>query len=248
MGKNKKIKKLNGQICELVAAFATMELCRNDLYTFCQAEQDENKKLNAKYKDLQLKFANSFVSLDGNPVKRAMIGKRGCGKTHYIQNVIIPSLEMSRRDYFIVDFNNEYDEVPINKKFVFNNKSSKESQLKKLSKITFEKAGSNCVFILEDAGLVLFNSLTVSKFIQTDWYSKNINVLFVLQSVCQVGDICGFFDYIYKFKTCDSVERYDKRQATGTFRNDSGQLESKFIDLSDYKECLEVSALSTIAF
>ncbi len=74
--------------------------------------QSERDELQGELHALQEKIVHSFVSLDGKSIKRAIVGKQGCGKTHYIQNVILPQLTKVKKEYFIIDSTNEYKTVP----------------------------------------------------------------------------------------------------------------------------------------
>ncbi len=130
-------------------------------------------------------------------VKRALIGKRGSGKTHFIKNKILPTL----KNYFIIDPNNEYDYISEKHKLVLNRH------------LTFKE---NKDMVMKAIGENLDKTIIIDDFLLLDSNSKwffdiirDLNFIIVLQSFSQLGNYTERIDYFYNFGTNDTDRSFE---------------------------------------
>jgi len=130
-------------------------------------------------------------------IKRAIVGKRGIGKTYFIKNSILPKL----KNYFIIDPNNEYDSILDENKLVLNRhmtfKENKEMVIKSISQ------NLNKTIIIDDFLLLDSNP---------KWFfdiKRDLNFIIVAQSFSRLYDYTKKIDYFYNFGTNDSDRRFE---------------------------------------
>lgn len=125
-------------------------------------------------------------------IKRALVGKRGSGKTYFMKNSVLPKL----RNYFIIDPNNEYDYISEENKLILNRhmtaKENREMIMESISK------NINKTIIIDDFALIDFSPR---------WFfeiKKDLNFIIVLQDYSQIKNYTERIDYFYNFGTNDS--------------------------------------------
>ena len=132
---------------------------------------------------LKDKIAFSFT------LSRAIVGKKGSGKTELIKSFL---KQMNPNSYFLIDRNNEYENVPISSKFSPDNKNS--TSLGELKKQIIEKIKQNSskIIVLEDAYYYDDN---------LNWFFDVVGsgkFIFVAQSLSRIPKhILGDVDFIY---------------------------------------------------
>lgn len=122
---------------------------------------------------------------------------KAVGKTHFIQNRLIPELD----DYLIFDFSNEY--LSFDKKKLFPVAELKETLREALKVI--EESSDNTTLIIEDAPRVFSNNMKLL------WDAvENKSVIITIQSIQRLPNERpqdkAFFDEIYYLGTMDSDE------------------------------------------
>ena len=125
-------------------------------------------------------------------IKRALVGKRGSGKTYFMKNSILPKL----KNYFIIDPNNEYDYISSENKFVF----SPHMTRKQIKDAVIEAISEHLdkTIIIDDFFLIDSNAM---------WFldiKKDLNFIIVVQSFSQLRNYTERIDYFYNFGTNDS--------------------------------------------
>jgi hypothetical protein len=141
--------------------------------------------------EYKTKFINSFCEL---PTKRVIIGKKGCGKTTFIKEAIIPKL----KDYIVIDMCDEYKEVPAERKYIFHNDFSIKHNLDNVYEVL--RLNKNCVFIIDDACLIGPDA----NFIDAFYVQKDVSVITSFPAIKSCGETIEYCDYIYLFDTMDS--------------------------------------------
>ncbi|MFA6569911.1 MAG: hypothetical protein WCT77_01605 [Bacteroidota bacterium] len=130
-------------------------------------------------------------------IRKCIVGKKGSGKTTFIKNEILPQL----KNYFIIDFNDEYsDVVSDNNRFV-----DKSCSIQKIKKVIIEN--KNKVIIIEDIGLL------IKKTSLLDDLLMRYDLDFIIISQCFENIIIlqksGFIDTIYDFGTIENQNYID---------------------------------------
>ncbi len=158
----------------------------------------ERDELQGQLDKLQDKIISSFVSLDGRPIKRAIVGKQGTGKTHYIQNVIIPQLDKVGKDYFIFDTNNEYQSLSAKNKFADTALRERRSFFEILHALPHPSP----LVIMENAQMYSIKDMRGMVL------EPRNNVLLVFPCIADMMSMGHLFDYIYLFETNDSTDLF----------------------------------------
>lgn len=130
-------------------------------------------------------------------IKRALVGKRGIGKTHFIKNTILPKL----KNYFIIDPNNEYDYVSPENKLVLNRHMTAQENKDMVIKSIGENL--NKTIIIDDFFLIDFSPR---------WFfeiKRDLNFIIVLQNFSQIKNYTEKIDYFYNFGTIEEYKSFE---------------------------------------
>jgi hypothetical protein len=132
-------------------------------------------------------------------IKRAIVGKRGIGKTYFIKNSILPKL----KNYFIIDPNNEYDYVADENKLVLN----RHMTFKEIKEMAIKSIGEN-----------LNKTIIIDDFLLLDsnpkWFfdiKRDLNFIIVVQNFSKLGNYTEIIDYFYNFGTDETYLRFESQ-------------------------------------
>lgn len=142
-------------------------------------------------------FIQKSIFLTEFRIKRALVGKRGIGKTHFIKNTILPKL----KNYFIIDPNNEYDYVSPENKLVLNRHMTAQENKDMVIKSIGENL--NKTIIIDDFFLIDFSPR---------WFfeiKRDLNFIIVLQNFSQIKNYTEKIDYFYNFGTIEEYKSFE---------------------------------------
>ncbi len=168
----------------------------NNLIEEIEIKKQELASLQSSYEGACMEIMENKRRFSLNlSVKRFIIGRRGSGKTVFLQKVIIPKL---MGNYFLIDLNNEYDLVSPIKKYVVEKHLSTKQLIQKLVDI-FNQHSSK-VIIVEDA--MIYGDLS--------WLCKTSSTrqfIVVTHNANSIAKYIGLADFVYDFGSDDYNQR-----------------------------------------
>jgi len=158
-------------------------------------------------------------------IKRLIVGRKASGKTTFIKEILhkIPN-------YFVIDTNNEYNEVAEDKKFVPAEKTSYDDLLEQIKQVVLDN---------KDKTLIIEETMIGEGF--SHWFllnSRDINFIMISQCKRRIEPFIHDIDFIYDFGTIDNfkgsvnenkIMRFEKKKDYVLDKSNSFKTESKTI-------------------
>lgn len=139
--------------------------------------------------DLEEKLKESLLNLK---IKKCIVGKRGIGKTCFLQRTILPQL----KNFFLIDMTGEYNYISEEDKYSCDNSLSVHEN--KFNIINAIKKNVNKTIIIDGSGYV-DNDIS-----WTFELLKDRNFIISFQSISRSKPFIDFIDTVYLFDCMDS--------------------------------------------
>lgn len=214
---NKTYSKLLSEIEELKKEKIDNEKHQSYLENRLYDLERKKNKLENTIHDFKKEYTSFVTETKMNfSIKRAIVGKRGVGKTTFIKTILEKT-----PNYFIIDLSCEYDEVGDDKKFV----PDRGLELKELEEKVKEVVLKN-----KDKTLIIEDSQLIPNFI--NWFilnSRDCNFIITSQSKKRIQNYINDIDFIYDFGTLDEfdvkpnenkvmiIKRQDQSKSNGNY-------------------------------
>ena len=129
-----------------------------------------------------IKLKGMFSKDNFGEGKGAIFGKKGCGKTYFVLNTLIPQLKESGREYRVIDLINEYRNYTSDNII---NVPYKPSGMKSALTRVISDMDTNVFLIFDCANLLMYEDIVDGK--------PNMNWL---MDLLEAHDVCFIFERI----------------------------------------------------